>query len=266
MAHVTLVGEGAAGAKHRTHLRRISNGVLCVLSVHAFLAQPYVELLHLAHELLVLGKEERQLQLVERQRDVGPDDVRAYIICIVLGHETRGHVDAHHLGGRAVDVFHQRGEATGKGLAQPRAKETIDHQHSFFQAGRVELLRHLGEQLPSAPVPQTLLVLSTVGREMIRDVEQERVDGIARLAKQTRHGEGIAAVVARTGKHHDGHRRRPPTGDGIDNGTRRTLHKVYRLYRLVFNGELVQLLYLRTSKNLHSHSLSFPPHCGSSQN
>ena len=50
--------------------------------------QPYVEHAKLADKLLVLGKKERQLYVLQCQRKVSLYDVCPYVIGIVLSHQS----------------------------------------------------------------------------------------------------------------------------------------------------------------------------------
>ena len=122
VAHRALVGKRRAPAQQRAHGLLFQNGVLRVGFLHALLTEAYVENLQLADILLVLLEEERQLGILQRQRQRGTYNVGADVIRIVLGHQARGHVDAHHLGLRGIDILHQRGKAAGQRLVEARAK------------------------------------------------------------------------------------------------------------------------------------------------
>ena len=119
VAHRALVGEGVAGPQHGADLVGLGDGPLRVHLVDGVRAESDVEHLHLARELLVLGEEEAELQLLEGQRQAGADDVGPDVIRVVLAHQARRQVDADHLGPRRVDILHQRGEAPRQRLVKP---------------------------------------------------------------------------------------------------------------------------------------------------
>ena len=101
------MGEGVAPEQSRTDVALFKHGVVGVNLGDALLAQPDVEHAEVADERLVLGKEHAQLLMLQRQCHVGSDDVRTYIICIVLGHQARRDVDADDFGRRGIDVLDQ---------------------------------------------------------------------------------------------------------------------------------------------------------------
>ena len=118
MAHRALVGKRVAVLDQGCDVLQLHQRIVGIHLVDALLAQADVQHLQLAHELLMLGKEERQFRLLQRQCQRSPNDVRTHVIRVVLRHQARRHVDAHHLGLRGIDIFHQRSEAARQWLVQ----------------------------------------------------------------------------------------------------------------------------------------------------
>ena len=106
VAHLSLVGKEAAAEHEGADVVLFDHGVVGLQLLRAFLAETDVEGAQLSDVRLELWEEECQLGLLQRQRVGCSDDVRAYIISIVLRHQTGRHIEAHHLGRRAVDILH----------------------------------------------------------------------------------------------------------------------------------------------------------------
>ena len=106
MSHLSLVSKGIAAHQTAAHLLFLNDVVNGVHLGDAFLTETNVEHAELSDEGLILSKEERELGLLQGQRQRGTNDVRAYIISIIFRHQTGRHVEAHHLGRRAVDILH----------------------------------------------------------------------------------------------------------------------------------------------------------------
>ena len=113
------MGKGVAAQQHRLHVVHLQHGVLRFQFLDTFAAQADVEHLQLTDILLVFGEEHGQLALPEGKGKRGAYDVGADVIGIVLGHQTRGHVNTHHFGLRGVDILHQGGETARQRLVQP---------------------------------------------------------------------------------------------------------------------------------------------------
>ena len=245
------MGKGVTANEHLAYHRLFNHRILCLHLLHTLLAQTDVEHAQLTDKDLVLGEQERQLGLLQGQRGMGADDVGTNIIGVVLGHQTRGHVDTDNLGRRGVDVFHQRGKATGQRFVEPRTEESVNHQHVGLQLGRVELFNHLHECFQLLGFLQPLLVGGTVGCKMPADIEKVSTHLIVLLSQQTRHGKGVAAIVSWSGKDNDRGCIRVFLDDGLSQRLSRTLHEIETRNGLVLDGVFVQLMYLSTSKYLH---------------
>ena len=171
VAHASLVGEVAALLQQGAHFVLVYYVVAGVCLCHAFLADAYVEHFQPADVVLVLCEKERQLGLLERQRQVGMYGVGPHVVGVVLGHQPRRHVDAHHAGRGSVDILYQRGETAGQRLVEPGAKQPVDHQGAGVEVGRVELLLHFNELLYFLDGNEPVLVCGAIGRQMPGDVE-----------------------------------------------------------------------------------------------
>ena len=86
MSHHPFVDELASVADVRTDQRLFCQSVARVGLFHILLAQSDVQHPHASDKLLVVGKEEGEFLLVERQRQVGTDDVATDVERVVLGH------------------------------------------------------------------------------------------------------------------------------------------------------------------------------------
>ena len=95
-------------------------------------------------------------------------------------------------------------------------------------------------------------LLSTVGRHWSADIEQVCLHLIPHLRQQTGNGQGIAAVIAPTGEDDNGHRRHPPSGNGMSQCFGSPLHQVNRLNGFMFYRVFIQLTYLGVCKDFHS--------------
>ena len=81
--------------------------------------------------------------MLERQGEVGPDDVGVDVVGIVFAHQSGRQIDADYLGGRGVDVLYQRGETACQRFVEAGTEQPIDNQRLGLQLRGVELLRHL---------------------------------------------------------------------------------------------------------------------------
>ena len=108
------MGEGIAAEQAGADVVLLDDGILAVNLLDSLQAQSDVEYAELTDDRLELREQKCQLGLLERQRMGGPDDVGADIVGVVLGHQTRGNVDADDFCGRGVDILDQRGKATGQ--------------------------------------------------------------------------------------------------------------------------------------------------------
>ena len=86
MSHHPFVDELASVADVRTDQRLFCQRVARVGLFHILLAQSDVQHPYASDKLLVVGKEEGEFLLVERQRQVGTDDVATDVERVVLCH------------------------------------------------------------------------------------------------------------------------------------------------------------------------------------
>ena len=86
VSHHPLVDEVASMADVRTDQCLFCQGVARVGLLHILLTQSDVQHSYASDKLLVVGKEEGEFLLVERQRQVGTDDVATDVERVVLGH------------------------------------------------------------------------------------------------------------------------------------------------------------------------------------
>ena len=227
VAHRALVGEVVALQHLALDVRRV-DGVVCSRNgVDEVFREANVERAHLAQILLAVGEEHCELLRVQRQRHVGSNYGRVVLRSVALGHESRRDVDAHYLRRRLVDVAHERSESARERLLQSRTEESVHNERLLRELRRLEVRRNLGQLVRQSFAHESVAVLGALLREMVMDVEQENVYDIAFLGEQSRHGESVAAVVARTCEHYDRRRLRPSLANGVGDGFRRPLHKVY---------------------------------------
>ena len=139
----------------------------------------------------------------------------AHVERVVLGQQSRWQVDTHHLTSRLVDVFHQRGKAAVERFVKSRTKKTIHHQGICVQCGRFKVERNLLEQVGFFRLNDAFLVNGTVFRQLVAGVEQVDTHRVSLFRQHASHGQRIASVVSRTGKHHDGRAVGPLIGNGL---------------------------------------------------
>ncbi len=251
MAHLSLVGKGPTTAQKRAQLSLLDEREAAVLTLSKRLGETDVEHLDLAQIGLVLGKEHRELELLESEGKGGAHDVGSDIARIVFWHQARRQVDAHHGRLTLVDILDERGETSGERLVEPCPEETVDNERIGIEHGRVEVYLDLDKFFHLDAFDQPLLVGGTVGREVIVDVEEIDRHGKTALGQQARHSEGITAIITGSGKddYPHGH---PAPGYLIGHCRRRAFHQVDALHGLVFDGISVPLLYLSARKYFHT--------------
>ena len=118
VTHLPLVGKLATLAQATADVGLLLQDKLCIGAGNILLREANVEHSQLSQEVLVVGQQHREFLLTKCQREVGLDNIRTDVIGIILGHESRGNVYAHHLTLRLVDVLHQRREATRQRFVQ----------------------------------------------------------------------------------------------------------------------------------------------------
>ena len=219
---------------------------------YALTTDSYVESAHFANKLLVLGEEKRQFGLLKCEGECSFYDIRPHVVCIVLCHQSRGHVNAHHLCCRGVDIFHERGKTSGKGFVKTWAKQTIHNEYVLVEYGRVKLLCHHCQRMHFLAVGKSLPVGCTVGREMSRNIEEPHVNRVVLLCQHPCHSQCIAAIITWSGKDNNRCGVVPFCADGMGQSPCRTFHEVDRFYRLIFYRKLVQFVYLDACKYFHT--------------
>ena len=150
MSHLTFVGEGRTLEEHGAYLSFLNNGIVGFYLVNTFLTQTDVQYAQLSYKRLVLREEESQFRLLKCQRKIGMDDIGTDIISIVLRHQTGGYVNGHNIRSRTVNVLDQGGKTACQRLVESRTEKSVNHQHSFFQVGRIEFLRYFCKVLSTS--------------------------------------------------------------------------------------------------------------------
>ena len=239
MPHQALINEIAAFKHSAAHVGLLQHLVFCICTCDVLWAKPNVQHPQATYKLLVVFKKHGQLLLLQRQCEVRFHDVRLHIVRIVLGHQPRRQVDAHHLGRRLVDVFHQRGKAAGKCLVQSGTEKSVNHHRFGRQFRRVEVHHNLRKGLDALTIHHPLLVRGAVVRQFTVNVEEKHRHLIASLGHQTGHSQRIAAVVSWASKHHERRSVVPFFSQDAHNGLGRTFHQVDACHGLVFNRKLV---------------------------
>jgi len=120
------------------------------------------------------------------------------------------------------------------------------------QLWRVKLAYDLRETLDALAFLHALLVFCAFFGEIVVGVEQIDRHGVSFLCQHARYGEGVAAVVARSGKYDDRSEGGPCVCDGQCDGLGRALHQVDGADRLMLDGILVEFVNLCTCKNFHN--------------
>ena len=183
VAHVALVGEVAAGEQEAAHVLLFQDAEAGVGVLDELLRETDVEHLQATQVSLAVGEEHGDLLLLEGEGEVSLNDVGVDVVGVVLAHEPRGDVDAHHLGRTLVDVFHHGGETAGERFVETAAEETVHHQRGGGELGRVEVDRHLGELHGGLCFEEPLLVGGAVVGEFVVNIKQENTDLIAVLSE-----------------------------------------------------------------------------------
>ena len=88
VAHIALVGVGIPFQEQGTDVVFFDQRVVGLDFIHALLTEADVQYLQSSDILLVLGEEERQLLLLQGERQVGAHDIGADIIGVVIRHQT----------------------------------------------------------------------------------------------------------------------------------------------------------------------------------
>ena len=173
-AEVSLMCKLLARLQQIVHVFTLQQLIVRTDFFYGLFAQADVQQVPLAHELLVLGKEESQLGQLQAERYIGADDVCPYIICILFAHQSRRDVDGDYLRGRGINVLHYCGKTTAQRLVEPAAEESVHYYRLFRQHRRDELRGHFVE-VHFSLFEKTVFVRCTIGGEFSFDVQQ--IDG-----------------------------------------------------------------------------------------
>ncbi len=245
------MGEVVARHQQASDVLLLQDAAVGFRLVDVFLAQADVEHTQSANVFLAVGHHHGELLLLQRQRQVGAYDVRMNVVSVVFAHQSRRNVDAHHLRWALVDVFHQRCEAADQRFVEARSKESVDHHHVLGELGWVEVEGHLGEVAHALAIDEALFVGGAVVRKFVVNVEEIHTDLVVLFCQKSCHGQGVASVVAGSGKDYHGRAVGPLVHDGACDGFCSSLHQVDRLDGLVRNGIVVKLVNLSSGENLH---------------
>ena len=244
MPHSAFMGEVAALHHLPLDIVGFHYLVAALGTLHILRRQSYVEHLHPSEERLRVGEEHTELPVLQRECERGPYYVVAVVGGVVFGEQSRRHVDAHDACSRLVDVAHERGEAAAERAVESRPEESVYHHRVGSEAWRVEVAGNLVKQAVGRRRLQPFPVRSATVGEAVMDIEEKCLHTVAPLRQHPRHGEGVAAVVARPCKDYDTRTCIPLLHDGVSDGCRRTFHKVDGGYRLIVDGVSVEFVYL----------------------
>lgn len=85
--HVALVGEVGAEQEYGAYLALLKHTVRHLGIANIVGTKPDVKHAQPANVLLAVGKKHRQLHLLQREREISPDNVGADVVAIVLAHQ-----------------------------------------------------------------------------------------------------------------------------------------------------------------------------------
>lgn len=200
MPHAAFVGERVTRFEYLFHLSRLYHRNTTVDSRQSLGGKPDVHGVYFTEIFLVLAEKEGQFRKLDGQGQVRTDDGRRIIVCVVFAHQAGRDVDAHHFGRTGVDSFHESGIAPVQRLIQSGTEQSVYDDVFFVHFRERKLGRYFGEQ-QSGQVFQPFLVVQAIVAETSRDVKQIRLHRVPGVAEQAGYRQGIASVVARTGKH-----------------------------------------------------------------
>ena len=256
-AHKQGVPEGAFMPKggtlqqHLPHVGRFGEEVGRVERGGLLGGKPDVEHLDAPAIGVVFGYEHCRLEVLEGEREVRPNDVARNVLSVVLRHQSRGHIYRHHLRRRCVDKLDEGGKAARCGAVEPCAEERVYHEHIFRECGGFKLRGHLGK-FHALRFQDALFVFGAIVAQVVARIEEVCLHRISAPCEQASHGQSIAAVVARPGKHHD---RRVFSWPLLRNGIRSALggafHELERRDVLFANGGGIEFLHSVCCKYLH---------------
>ena len=131
----------------------------------------YIEHLHTSHIGFVLSKEKSKFVELKRKRIVGLHHVGHHIGCIVLGHESRRHINRHHFSFRRIDILHNGSKSTHQRSRQACTEQTVNHHIAGCYHWRHEIRCNLVE-IDCRTMAHTVFVCHTVGRQIVAYIEQ----------------------------------------------------------------------------------------------
>ena len=220
------MGKVVSCHQHVAHILFLQHTERRRRALHPFTVQPDVEHFHQSYMPLVFCKQKGEFPALQRQSQIGPDDVCPHVIGIVFSHQSRRHINTDNHCRRLVDVFHQRSKSSCQRLVQARTEQSVNHQHALIKLGRVKFVGHLYKASQRTTTGQALPVDLAVFRKPVAYVEQVDTHCIFPFCQHSGHSQSIAAIIARTCKHDHRHVITPNLGNGTDKGMRRTLHQV----------------------------------------
>lgn len=208
---------------------------------------------HLPHVDPRIGQQVDQFGQAHHHRVRSAHDGRRRVARVVLAHEARGEVEAHHLCPRGVDKLNERRETAAEGLAQPDAEERVDDDRAAAEGRSFKLLAHFREAQFRAFALQAFRLVAAFLAERALRVEEVSLHALRPHAvQQPGHGQAVAAVVARSGEDHEGR-----FGDVVLLGNEahspfgRTLHELRRADLLLLHGRSFERPHLARIEYVH---------------
>ena len=246
-----FVSESGAFLQHLPHVGRFGEEVGRVERGGLLGGKPDVEHLDAPAIGIVFGNEHCRLEVLESEREVRLNDVARNVLRIVLRHQSRGHIYRHHLRRRGIDKLNEGGKAARCGAVEPCAEERVHHEHVFRERGGFKLRGYLGK-FHALRFQDALFVFGAVVAQVVARIEEVCLHRRSFPCEQASHGQSVAAIVARPGKHHD---RRvfgwPLLRNGIRSALGGAFHELERRDVLFANGGGIEFLHSVCCKYLH---------------
>ena len=209
-SHEQRIAKCALMAKGRTCLYQSGHiGTFRYLIRNAHLvklvkAQPYRQHMRLSCINLIVGQYERQFGQPDGQCMGSPHNGRRRIVSIVLAHQSRRHINAHHIDLCRIDKLYQSGISAPKGLVKPCTKQGVNYQGVGAQFGCFKLLLYFNEIHFRTFLAQPFGIHLAVLAQRIVGIKQKSLYAlIATFAQHTGHSQTIATIVARTRKYNN---------------------------------------------------------------
>ena len=244
------MGELSAGLYLLHQFERFCQSIVSRQLLHSLFTEANIQQPPFAHIDFIFREEERQLGQLQAQCKVGTDNARRHIERVILPHQPRRNINRHHPGRRGIDKLYHCGKPSRQRLVKPAAEKAVDDDIICRQLGEDELSGDFVE-IDIGQGSQPFHIKGTVGRKIVFGVKQKRLYPVSLLLQQTGHSQGIAPVVARTGKDREGSFRTPPPGNGPHYGPGSALHQVDGSNRFIFYRIGIKLFDVAGGKNLH---------------